>query len=50
MPYQTPLGVLESEDNPEPGHGVHVILPSLWGQGHLAHGLRAWLPKDMSIH
>jgi hypothetical protein len=49
MAYRTPLGDLESEDNTEPGHGVHVILPGLLGRGHLAHRPRAWLPKATSV-
>jgi hypothetical protein len=27
------LSGLESEDDTEPGHGLHVVLSSLWGQG-----------------
>jgi hypothetical protein len=50
MAYRTPLDDLESEDNPEPSHRVHVVLPTLWGQGHLAQGLRAWLLEATSIH
>jgi hypothetical protein len=46
---ELPLGDLESVDNPEPGPGVHVILPSLWGRGHLAHRPISWLPKATII-
>jgi hypothetical protein len=35
-----PLGGLESEDDAEPSHGLHIILSSLWGRGHHAHRLR----------
>jgi hypothetical protein len=28
---------LEYEDNPESGHEIHAILPSLWGRGHPTH-------------
>jgi hypothetical protein len=41
-----PLGVLESEDDAKPSHGLHTVLSSLWGRGYLAHRLRIWLPKD----
>jgi transposase InsO family protein len=40
------FGGLESEDNAEPSHGLHTVLSSLWGRGHLAHRLRIWFPKD----
>jgi hypothetical protein len=49
MDEGTPLGGLESEDNPEPSHGLHTILSSLWGRGHLAHRLRIRFPEDEGI-
>jgi hypothetical protein len=30
---------LESEDDAEPGHRFLAVFPSLWGRGHLTHGL-----------
>jgi hypothetical protein len=49
MDEGTPLGGLESEDNTEPSHGLHTVLSSLWGRGHLAHRLRIRFPKDEGI-
>jgi hypothetical protein len=49
MDEGTPLGGLEPEDNAEPGHGLHAVLSSLWGQGHLAHRLRIRFPKDEGL-
>jgi hypothetical protein len=49
MDEETPLGGLESEDNAEPSHGLHTVLSSLWGRGHLAHGLRIRFPEDEGI-
>jgi hypothetical protein len=46
MDEGTPLGSLEPEDNAEPSHGLHVVLSSLWGPGHLAHRLRIRFPED----
>jgi hypothetical protein len=46
MDEGTPLGGLESEYNAKPSHGLHTILSSLWGQGHLAHRLRIRFPED----
>ena len=40
------LGGLESEDNAKPSHGLHAVLSSLWGRGHLAHRLRIRFPED----
>jgi hypothetical protein len=45
----TPLGGLESEDNAELSHGLHAVLSSLWGRGHLAHRLRIRFPEDEGI-
>jgi hypothetical protein len=33
----------------KPRHGVHTVLSSLWGRGHLAHRLRIRFPKDEGI-
>jgi hypothetical protein len=44
----TPLDGLESEDNAEPSHGLHTVLSSLWGRGHLAHRPRIRFPTDQS--
>src|SRR5688572_32009558 len=49
MDEGTPLGGLESEDNAEPSHGLHTVLSSLWGRGHLAHILRIRFPEDEGI-
>jgi hypothetical protein len=49
MDEGTPLGALESEDNAEPSHGLHTILSSLWGRGHLAHRLRIRFPEDEGV-
>jgi hypothetical protein len=49
MDEGTPLGGLESEDNVEPSHGLHTVLSSLWGRGHLAHGLRIRFPEDEGV-
>jgi hypothetical protein len=49
MDEGTPLGGLESEDNAEPSHGLHTVLSSLWGRGHLAHRLRIRFPEDEGI-
>ena len=46
MDEGTPLGGLEPEDNAEPSHGLHTVLSSLWGRGHLAHRLRIRFPED----
>jgi hypothetical protein len=43
MVQRTPLSHLEFEDNPEPSHEVHTILPSLWGRGCPAHVHRIWI-------
>jgi hypothetical protein len=45
MDEGTRLGGLESEDNTDPSHGLHTVLSSLWGRGHLAHRLRIWFPR-----
>jgi hypothetical protein len=49
MDEGTPLGGLESEDNAEPSHGLHAVLSSLWGRGHLAHRLRIRFPEDEGV-
>jgi hypothetical protein len=45
MDERTPLGGLEPEDNAESSHGLHAVLSSLWGRGHLAHRLRIRFPR-----
>jgi hypothetical protein len=50
MDEGTPLGGLESEDNTEPSHGLHAVLPSLWGRGCLAHRPGIRLPEDKGLH
>jgi ribonuclease HI len=42
---RTALGGLESEDDAEPGHGLLAVFPSLWGRGHLTHGLGIRFPE-----
>jgi hypothetical protein len=49
MDEGTPLGGLESEDNAEPSHGLHTVLSSLWGRGHLVHRLRIRFPEDKGV-
>jgi hypothetical protein len=49
MDEGTPLGGLEPEDDAKPSHGLHTILSSLWGRGHLAHRLRIRFPEDEDI-
>jgi hypothetical protein len=49
MDEGTPLGGLESEGNAEPSHGLHTVLSSLWGRGHLAHRLRIRFPEDEGL-
>jgi hypothetical protein len=49
MDKRTALGGLESEDDAEPGHGLLAVFPSLWGRGHLAHGLGIWFPEDKGL-
>jgi hypothetical protein len=49
MDEGTPLGGLESEDDVEPSHGLHAVLSSLWGRGHLAHRLRIRFIEDEGL-
>jgi hypothetical protein len=49
MDEGTPLGGLESEGNAELSHGLHAVLSSLWGRGHLAHRLRIRFPEDEGV-
>jgi hypothetical protein len=49
MDEGTSLGGLEYEDNAELSHGLHTVLSSLWGRGHLAHRLRIRFPEDEGI-
>jgi hypothetical protein len=49
MDEGTPLGGLEPEDNTEPSHGLHAVLSSLWGQGHLAHRPGVRFPEDEGL-
>jgi hypothetical protein len=49
MDEGTPLGGLQSEDNAEPSHGLHAVLSSLWGRGHLAHRLRIRFFEDEGV-
>jgi hypothetical protein len=46
---RTTLSGLESEDNAEPGHGLLAVFPSLWGRGHLTHGLGIRFPEDKGL-
>jgi hypothetical protein len=43
------LGGLESKDDAEPGHGFLAVLSSLWGRGHLTHGLGIRFPEDKGL-
>jgi ribonuclease HI len=43
------LNGLESEDDVEPGHGFLAVLSSLWGRGHLTHGLRIQFPEEKGL-
>src|SRR6187455_1847997 len=49
MDEGTPLGGLEPEDNAEPSHGFHAVLPSLRGRGRLAHRPGIRLPEDEGL-
>jgi ribonuclease HI len=49
MDEGTPLGGLESENNAKPSHGLHAVLSSLWGRGHLAHRFRIRFPEDEGV-
>jgi hypothetical protein len=49
MDKRTTLGGLESEDDAESGHGFLAVLSSLWGRGHLTHGLGIRFPEDKGI-
>jgi hypothetical protein len=49
MDEGAPLGSLESEDDAELSHGLHTVLSSLWGRGHLAHRLRIQFPEDEGL-
>jgi hypothetical protein len=46
---RTTLGGLESEDDAEPSHGFLDVFPSLWGRGHLTHGLGIRFPEDKGL-
>jgi hypothetical protein len=46
---RTALGGLESEDDAEPSHGLHVVFPSLWGRGYLTLGLGIRFPEDKGL-
>jgi hypothetical protein len=46
---RTTLGGLEFEDDTEPGHGFLAVFPSLWGRGHLTHGLGIRFPEDKGL-
>jgi hypothetical protein len=46
---RTALSGLESEDDAEPGHGLLTVFASLWGRGHLTHGLGIRFPKDKGL-
>jgi hypothetical protein len=46
---RTTLGGLESEDDAELGHGFLAVFPSLWGRGHLTHGLGIRFPEDKGL-
>jgi hypothetical protein len=43
---RTTLGGLESENDVESGHGLLAVFPSLWGRGHLTHGLGIRFPEE----
>ena len=49
MDKRTTLGGLKSEDDAEPGHGLLSVFPSLWGRGHLTHGLGIRFPEDKGL-
>jgi hypothetical protein len=49
MDKRATLGGLESEDDSKPGHGLLAVFPSLWGRGHLNHGLGTRFPEDKGI-
>jgi hypothetical protein len=45
----TTLGGSEFEDDAEPGHGLLAVFSSLWGRGHLTHGLGIRFPEDKGL-
>jgi hypothetical protein len=49
MDEGAPLGGLEFEDNAESSHGLHTVLSSLWGRGHLTHRLRIRFPEGEGL-
>jgi hypothetical protein len=49
MDEEATLGGLESEDDAEPGHGLHAVLSSLWGRGRPPHGLRIRFSEDEDV-
>jgi ribonuclease HI len=49
MDKRTTLGGLESEDDAEPGHGLHAVLPRLWGRGYLTHGHGIRFPEEKGL-
>src|SRR5688572_31960111 len=49
MDEGAPLGGLESKDDAEPSHGLHTVLSSLWGRGHLAHRLGIRFPEGEGL-
>jgi hypothetical protein len=49
MARRAPFSDLEPKDHPEPSHGIHTILPGLWGRGYPTHRPRVWLPEAIGI-
>jgi hypothetical protein len=46
---ELPSVVWSLRTTPKPSHGLHAVLSSLWGRGHLAHRLRIRFPEDEGI-
>jgi transposase InsO family protein len=46
---ELPSVVWSLRNNAEPSHGLHTVLSSLWGRGHLAHRLRIRFPEDEGL-
>jgi hypothetical protein len=40
---------LEFDDDAELSHGLLAVFPSLWGRGHLTHGLGIRFPEDKGL-
>jgi hypothetical protein len=46
---ELPSVVWSLKTTPSRGHGLLAVFPSLWGRGHLTHGLGIWFPEDKGL-